>query len=281
MNINQTVIFYFSGTGNTLKLAHVAQRLFDDMQVISILKQIPAPSDASEQKQAIHQLIANSDLLVFLAPVYALDMPRIMRNFINELPAADPSKSQRAFVIANGGDWDDAGWAVTRQAATLRSKGYNVPIADVIMMPNNWIPMMDAPQGEEARRIRAEGETYLINLLTKSIKEDYVYEKPFNTHNYGPIGSPLLHGLFHKAGLRFLWKRFKVTDKCTSCGLCAKHCPTKAIEMISGKPKWHKTCEQCVRCMNLCPVRAIQQLEVIGKGSTREAYLEPGLKRSL
>ena len=281
MEIRQTAIFYFSGTGNTLRLAKVSQSYFEDCQIKSHLVQIPALVDLTEKMDTLNPLISESELLIFIAPVYALDMPRIMRSFIDLVRPSNSAKPQMAFVIANGGDWDDAGWAVTRQAATLRDKGYTVPIADVVMMPNNWIPMMDAPQGEEARRIRSEGEAYLLDLLHKALHEGYIYEKPFNTNNYGPIASPLLHGLFHKVGLKFLWKRFKVTDQCTSCGLCAKHCPAKALDMVEGKPKWNKACEQCVRCMNLCPVRAIQQLESIGKGSKRAAYLEPGLRKSL
>lgn len=279
MVINQSNIYYFSGTGNSLKLSKTCLSTLSDLCIQATIEPIPTQANRSKFMITHADAIATADLLIFIAPVYALDMPRLMRAFIEAMPPA--RAHQKAIVIANGGDWDDAGWAVTHQAQTLRDKGYEVPLADVVMMPNNWIPMMDAPQGDEARQIRSEGETYLCTQLNKVLIDHQTYEKPFNTNNYGPVFSPLLHGLFHRMGIHFLWKRFKVTNSCTSCGYCAKNCPAGALTMVNGRPKWNKACEQCVRCMNLCPVRAIEQLESIGHGSKRPVYVEPGLRAHL
>jgi MinD superfamily P-loop ATPase len=73
-----------------------------------------------------------------------------------------------------------------------------------------------------------------------------------------------------------MWKLFRATKACTSCGLCERTCPMGAITMVDGRPKWSKACEQCCRCFNYCPAQAIEQLDFIGKGSTRSRYRAPG-----
>lgn len=58
-----------------------------------------------------------------------------------------------------------------------------------------------------------------------------------------------------------LGKLFFADERCTSCALCAKHCPFDAVRMtgaIPRRPYWTVDCESCMRCMNICPERAIQ-----------------------
>lgn len=53
-------------------------------------------------------------------------------------------------------------------------------------------------------------------------------------------------------------KPFYVTDKCTSCGQCAKNCPANTIRIVDGKPHWSEKCYQCTSCINRCPESAIE-----------------------
>lgn len=44
------------------------------------------------------------------------------------------------------------------------------------------------------------------------------------------------------------------SEKCTSCGCCAKVCPSEAITMQNGKPVLDKSvCTLCGKCVNFCP----------------------------
>ena len=52
----------------------------------------------------------------------------------------------------------------------------------------------------------------------------------------------------------------------TGCGLCAKICPEKAIEIKDGKPEWvKKKCQHCTARINRCPNAAIQ----FGRGTEK------------
>jgi Pyruvate/2-oxoacid:ferredoxin oxidoreductase delta subunit len=63
---------------------------------------------------------------------------------------------------------------------------------------------------------------------------------------------------YYIGGRFFLSKTFIANNKCNSCGICIKDCPTSSIKMVNNRPYWKLTCESCMRCMNNCPVRAIE-----------------------
>jgi formate hydrogenlyase subunit 6/NADH:ubiquinone oxidoreductase subunit I len=65
---------------------------------------------------------------------------------------------------------------------------------------------------------------------------------------------------------------------CISCGLCARDCPAKAIEMadVEGKkrPLFHlDLCIFCYQCAESCPRNAIKSSEVFELASTDKSNL--------
>lgn len=62
-------------------------------------------------------------------------------------------------------------------------------------------------------------------------------------------------------------------DLCISCGLCARDCPTKAIEMVDvegkKKPLFHlDLCIFCYQCDESCPRNAIKPSGIFELAST-------------
>jgi Pyruvate/2-oxoacid:ferredoxin oxidoreductase delta subunit len=62
-------------------------------------------------------------------------------------------------------------------------------------------------------------------------------------------------------GRFFLAKLFFANNRCDGCGLCAKGCPVRAINMWGHeqpRPFWSHRCESCMRCAAFCPHNAIE-----------------------
>ena len=53
-------------------------------------------------------------------------------------------------------------------------------------------------------------------------------------------------------------KHYKVTDLCSSCGVCEKVCPVGNITLKDGKPVFGKHCVGCMGCSFHCPHDAIR-----------------------
>jgi formate hydrogenlyase subunit 6/NADH:ubiquinone oxidoreductase subunit I len=81
-----------------------------------------------------------------------------------------------------------------------------------------------------------------------------------------------------KAPEGFRGKQIFDINLCVSCGLCARDCPARAIEMVDvdGKkrPLFHlDLCIFCYQCAESCPRNAIKSSEIFELASTNKSDL--------
>jgi nitroreductase/NAD-dependent dihydropyrimidine dehydrogenase PreA subunit len=64
-------------------------------------------------------------------------------------------------------------------------------------------------------------------------------------------------------------------EKCTRCGLCAKDCPVKIIDLKTGYPRIEvdkeQTCIRCQHCLAICPTAAIS---ILGRDPKQSRSIE-------
>ena len=254
------MIFYFTGTGNSL---YVAQKLHENEE-----GELIDMADALSKNQFEYK-IKGDEKIGFVFPVYFYGLPTIVSEFIGQLAIESDSKHFIYSVITYAGSIGNADKMLEK---LLKKVNLHLNSSFSIIMPNNYNIMSDLPDKEKQNKVlqNAEKEIEKVGKLLRANKKGN-----FAHHGYFPVFTPIaysLYGIFRKT------KKFYATDACTSCGICEEICPSKTIQLTSGKPEWiNEKCSHCSGCINRCPAEAIQYGNSTKK---RGRYVNPNVKFS-
>lgn len=237
----KTIIYYFTGTGNSLAAAKKTAAALGDCELVPIasLKDTPGTITPAAERVGI------------ICPVYFSGLPVMVENFAQRL---DLSGSQYLFsVVTLGGS---GGASTLRQLDDILRKreGRGLDAGFLLMMPGNYILMYGSPAGEKREKLLAIADEQLT-AITGTISRCGKPELPFS------FLANLIHFLMYARFASHVHdddRKFSVSDARTSCGTCAAVCPAGNIELVEGKPVWKHHCELCCGCIHLCPVQAIQ-----------------------
>jgi len=254
------MIFYFTGTGNSLYAAsNIAEAQGD--QVFSIAKLMDQHNDV------YHYELGENEMLGFVFPIFAWAPPKMVLDFIKKL---DVAGKPYAFYLSTCGNDEGSTSKIIRKA--LAAKGLALDGSFSLQMPNNYIPGFDVDSKDlEAEKLKAaKGMLLEIN---KAIEKRQKYVNLTIPGRFPALKTALVNPVFNRFALNT--RQFSADDTCTGCGICEKICPAHTIK-VTDKPVWGKACTQCLGCINRCPVHAIQY----GKGTARKGrYYHPDLNR--
>jgi ferredoxin/flavodoxin len=249
-------IYYFTGSGNTLAIAH---RIADKLGNCELIK-VTAKLDFSK--------LIDAEKLGFLFPVYAWGMPLLYKEFIEKLKI---SHADYVFVITNYAG--DGGNVLVSFRSILEKKNISIDAFGEIKMPSNYVVMGNSASVKEAEVIlkKAEPELeYLADSISEGIQISLRKVKLILK-----ILTPPAYSMFSK-NVRKTDKSFFTTESCTGCGICADVCPVENIILnIEKRPEWQHKCEQCHACFHWCPEHAI---EFTKKTSHKNRYTHPDIK---
>lgn len=257
------MIFYFSGTGNSLQAAKSIAD-YNDESLISIAKEMNSKNGSFEYT------LKDNEIIGFVFPVYAWAPPKMVLKFIEKLKFNN-YKDNYTFAVATCGE--NIGNTMKVLDSCLMKKNMKLSSGFSLRMPNNYIIMgnVDSKNVEEEKLSAAEETLKNINILVNERKAG-VFQV---VKGFAPgILTTIINPLFNKHAMNT--KKFIVNDKCTGCGLCEKVCNSKTIK-VEEKPKWGEECTQCLACINTCPVKAIEY----GKTTQNKGrYRNPNVKIS-
>jgi ferredoxin len=238
------MIFYFSGTGNSLYIAkNIRQQLQES--IISIA------SAMHNENEAYEYILKDDEIIGFIFPVYAWAPPKMVLEFIKRLKFRNYN-NHYIFAVATCGD--NIGNTMKVLESSLKKNKLSLKSGFSIQMPNNYILLgnIDKKEVEKQKLLKEEDTLNEINKKIAARKEGvYEVEKGWMPGMLTSIINPL----FNHMGINT--KKFYATDQCNRCGLCEKVCNSKTIN-LQEKPIWGENCTQCLACVNLCPTKAIQ-----------------------
>lgn len=254
------MIFYFTGTGNSLYIAEKIQE--------------SEKGELIDMAQALNEGIFNytiekGEKVGIIFPVYFYGLPTIVSEFINKLNLETEETPFIYTVITCGSSIGNADKSL---AKILNSKNLELNSSYLVKMPSNYIMIYDPPNNENAKlTINAARNT--LEMIIEGIKKRK--NGYFAKHGLIAIVTPITYRFYEM--LRKT-KKFHVTEKCSSCGLCEIMCPSKAIKMKDERPKWIKEkCSHCTACINRCSSKAIEYGNSTIK---RKRYFNPYVKFS-
>ncbi|WP_019680474.1 EFR1 family ferrodoxin [Ruminococcus flavefaciens] len=245
------MIFYFTGTGNSLWAAK--QLVKEDERLISI-------ADARKKREYKYS-VSDKENVGFVFPVYCYTLSDTVFDFVSKIQLTNAEYVYA--VITCGGGIGGAGGFLKSE---LAQRGITLNAVFELLMPDNTVFYYKVTG-------KAEAEKRINNAEEKLKKIISIIER----HGKREIGSGTLskpmRKLYH---IMNATKRFRVNDNCIGCGMCEKICPDSAVKLRDKKPVWIKShCTKCSACINRCPKQAIQY----GKGTEkRERYINPRLK---
>lgn len=255
------MIFYFSATGNTKKLAlTIAERTQDT--AINM--------EEALKTEAFEYSLRNDERLGFCFPVYFGNVPKIVTDFVQRVTIKTAEQGYYCFVAVTSGGISAHAPQIMIQ--TLLKHGLTTNAAFELVTIDTFLPMFTIPTGEERQRIEAE-TALKTQMMAEQIADKNCgsFYKKGNFTRVSTCGMAPLYRLMRKT------KYFKVSNDCNACGLCAKNCPTQAISIQDEpqKPVWKKPeCMLCMRCVHQCPKTAIDY-GIMTVGKTRYHVASP------
>ena len=250
----RTAIYYFTGTGNTLAIArNLATELGDTelVPIASVIQQEP--------------IVSCADAVGIAFPVYFLDIPGIVREFVQKLRI---SKTQYVFGIATCGE--RPGGALFNLKSIVGEKGALLSAGFAFVMPENYIGpvdlMGDAPQRQE-KYAAAQSRIPAVAAVVRERRQTVPDGKWSAILRIGgSIARTFATTLYNTPG------RLHATEKCNRCRTCERICPVQNITVTEDAVRWGKNCTQCYACIHWCPKEAI---EIGGRTSGKPRYHHP------
>ena len=229
------VIYYFSGTGNSMRAAKVIAEELDHTEIISMRMD---PREVSAE---------NAEVIGFVFPVYHWTMPAPAVRFVEQLKI-----NPDAYIFAVAMPSFICGIACEKCAGLIEAKGGRVAYGNLVHCVANYVtvypplppPKLMVPRMErKLRQIAGEIADRKERAYPKAgrivkARRDKVMTPYLEVQKYADYP-------------------FTVSESCVGCGLCSRVCPCGNIELRGGKPEFRHHCAQCMACVVNCPKRAI------------------------
>lgn len=235
------IIYYFSGTGNSLAVARLVAKKIGDTSVVPIIT-------LSDNKEVPDKY----ERVGFVFPTCFLHPSKVVMEIGANLQV---HPHQKIFIIVTCGGGN--GFTLSDFRRLLQPKIQNPIQGFVVRLPGNHIVGFSAWSESRQRRlfenakISVDEIVYQIqnDMPTKIKKDPNLKIMTFLSETFnGWLGVKDIHST--KA-------EYFTTDSCIHCGMCEKLCPAGNIKVSDKSVTFGDNCQQCMACIQWCPKMAI------------------------
>lgn len=225
------MVFYFTGTGNSLYIAKQIEEA-----------PISIPQIIHRKKQEY-----SADSVGIVAPVYGHEVPAMVKDFLKQAVF----HTDYFYIILTYGNRHGGAAELAKQLCD--ECGITVNYINVIMMVDNWLPGFDM---NEQRKIDKKVEENMTAILADLAERKNMISEVADTDRAA-------HQQFLDRMSQMpadVWQHLlRVTESCVGCGICEKVCPSASIRAVDGKAVYTPgNCQTCLACVHACPQKAIR-----------------------
>ncbi|MGL5206075.1 MAG: EFR1 family ferrodoxin [Acidaminococcaceae bacterium] len=246
------VIFYFSGTGNSLSVANkLGKELGARVEGISAYLRSPYAIE--------------DEVLGFVTPVYCFALPSVVKAFLLNAQIKGP---QYLFGVATMGAI--AGQTLNQAERILAGRAIKMHAGFKLALPDSSI-VFPSPAKRKEEMLQTEEEK--VAKIVAAVKRHEENEQRSNFLFAGDLVENV--GWWVMKNIYKIDHKHADEDSCIGCGLCAKICPMSCIEMKDEYPVFGENCANCFACAQWCPQNAIRLGKLVAGQKTK--YVHPGI----
>ena len=285
------VIYYFTGTGNSLAIAReLAAPLNADLRAMKNATEGGVPE------------VPRGASLGIVFPAYNHRIPYIVKRFAAMLRGVEAGY---IFAVCTYGDSPCV--ALEYLSGLLAAEGLRLNAGFGVKMPYNYVRPSEGLAGvfkpfvlgeetdEERRRLFSEASRKVHTICAAVHSKangpiEAEHQKIEHAVDFFNLRETLQKQVWLRIGgyrgktdlpclesIQLMDHGFSHDERCRRCGTCAKVCPVGNITMTEGGPVWQHRCEQCFACLQWCPASALQ----FGSGTVgRTRYHHPDVTLS-
>ena len=242
-------ICYFTATGNCL---YVARRIGGELLSIpKLMRQ--------------EQIIIEDDAVGIVAPVYAVEMPMMVKDFLEK---AEIRTKYFFFIYTYGMGYAEA---FTHVAVAAEKAGLELCYINAVQMVDNYIPFFDMKEQKDTLPEKdVEGQ---LDKIVKDIQERKIMKVNPTDENLAEMEK---WTRTHAANIlkKDTALSYTINDECIRCGICAKVCPANNITVTDEGVRFSDRCEVCYACLHNCPKHAIHMSMEAGTEQFRNEHVK-------
>lgn len=232
MNKNLKLL-YFSPTSGTKKIIKaIAESINSNYEEFDIT--LP-------QNRTNNIAFSSDDLVVIGMPTYAGRFPKLLHSYLDKIAA---NNTLGVFIATYGNrDYEDA---LLEQYNIFTSKGFIGLGAATFITEHSSTNKL------------ATGRPHAEDLKTASNFGCEIIKRLKEINTLSDLTSLTLPGNIPYVEKNIPPMPFtpETNEKCVTCGICTKHCPTSAIDFLDCRTIDISKCIKCNSCVKRCPLNA-------------------------